>query len=296
MTGFRFHFTDESGLGPVPEQGSGLSAEKGGGLALCDDLVESVEQSIKMILSTVPGERVMRPEYGSRLHELAFENHPEGLAIQYIREALERFEPRVRSLPPGGCAGPYVLDVGEHLRFVFIDIAGFDHMTQEPEEHASECRKTRDALEAFFDLSASLSWLLSGRVRRVWLEGVPTVARAELVPGVPDFGQPMPPDTEDDDWYFPAPDLAWIEATEERGTWVVGLLDLGRHRYVELLGEPGPSGTIRIPGAADRVERIVRRTEAPVAWYLDYRVDDTTVARAAGRRVGRSGTREESDP
>jgi hypothetical protein len=72
------------------------------------------------------------------------------------RRFLERFAPRVESLPPGGCAGPYHLDVGDHLRFVFIDIAGFDHMTANPEEHARECRKTRDGLEAFFDLSAEL--------------------------------------------------------------------------------------------------------------------------------------------
>ncbi len=113
--------------------------------------------------------------------------------------------------------------------------------------------------------------------------------------GFPGFGQAMPPDSEDDDWYFPAPPTGWLSETSERGTWVLGLLDLGRYRYAELSGERGPSGTVRIPGAADRVERIVRRTAAPVAWYLEYRVYDVAVARASGRRVGRSGTREETD-
>lgn len=70
---------------------------------------------------------------------------------------LERYAPRVQSLPPAGCAGPYHLDVGDHLRFVFIDIAGFDHMIAKPEEYGQECKRTRDALEAYYDLSAEFT-------------------------------------------------------------------------------------------------------------------------------------------
>jgi phage baseplate assembly protein W len=57
-----------------------------------------IEQSIRIILGTMIGERVMRPEFGCRIHELVFAPHnaaTEGLAELYIREALDRWEPRV---------------------------------------------------------------------------------------------------------------------------------------------------------------------------------------------------------
>jgi hypothetical protein len=57
-----------------------------------------IEQSIRIILGTMIGERVMRPEFGCRIHELVFAPHnaaTEGLAELYIREALDRWEPRI---------------------------------------------------------------------------------------------------------------------------------------------------------------------------------------------------------
>jgi hypothetical protein len=61
----------------------------------------SVRQSILMLLTTAPGERVMRPDYGCRLQELVFSpNDPtsHGLAIHYVRSAIRRWEPRVEIL------------------------------------------------------------------------------------------------------------------------------------------------------------------------------------------------------
>ncbi len=58
----------------------------------------SVRQAILLLLSIVPGERVMRPDYGCDLDRLTFAPNDEttaGLAIHYVRQALERFEPRV---------------------------------------------------------------------------------------------------------------------------------------------------------------------------------------------------------
>jgi phage baseplate assembly protein W len=57
-----------------------------------------IEQAIRIILETHPGERVMRPEFGCRVHDLVFAPYDaatEGLAIMYVEEALERWEPRV---------------------------------------------------------------------------------------------------------------------------------------------------------------------------------------------------------
>ena len=57
-----------------------------------------IEQAIYVILSTMQGERVMRPEFGCRVHELVFAPHnaaTEGLAALYVKEALDRWEPRI---------------------------------------------------------------------------------------------------------------------------------------------------------------------------------------------------------
>ncbi len=57
-----------------------------------------IEQSVRIILETAPGERVMRPEFGCRIHELIFAPRnaaTEALVIHYVEQALERWEPRI---------------------------------------------------------------------------------------------------------------------------------------------------------------------------------------------------------
>jgi phage baseplate assembly protein W len=59
---------------------------------------EEVDASIRMILSTVPGERVMRPDFGCAMWEMLFAPLTAGtlgLIEQAVREALERWEPRI---------------------------------------------------------------------------------------------------------------------------------------------------------------------------------------------------------
>ncbi|GAA2610691.1 GPW/gp25 family protein [Paractinoplanes durhamensis] len=59
---------------------------------------EEVDAAIRMILSTVPGERVMRPEFGCAMWEQLFAPLTAstlGLIEQAVREALERWEPRI---------------------------------------------------------------------------------------------------------------------------------------------------------------------------------------------------------
>lgn len=59
---------------------------------------ESVRQSILIVLGTAKGERVMRPDFGCGIHDLAFENvNPTtaGRVGQTVREALLRLEPRI---------------------------------------------------------------------------------------------------------------------------------------------------------------------------------------------------------
>jgi uncharacterized protein len=57
-----------------------------------------VEQSIRIILGTQYGERVMRPQFGSNLKALAFapnNTSTANLARYYVTEALSKWEPRI---------------------------------------------------------------------------------------------------------------------------------------------------------------------------------------------------------
>jgi len=57
-----------------------------------------IHESIRQILGTRKGERLMRPDFGTRLHELVFEPNDQllyGLLRHEVIEALEQWEPRV---------------------------------------------------------------------------------------------------------------------------------------------------------------------------------------------------------
>jgi phage baseplate assembly protein W len=57
-----------------------------------------IEEAIQIILLTPKGQRVMRPEFGSRLHELIFAPNTAttaGLAAYYVEDALGMWEPRI---------------------------------------------------------------------------------------------------------------------------------------------------------------------------------------------------------
>lgn len=79
------------------EGGAGLRVSNRGRLEMVEGEA-SVRQAILLLLSTRPGERVMRPEYGCDLQRLVFSPNDDttaGLAIHYVKRALERWEPRV---------------------------------------------------------------------------------------------------------------------------------------------------------------------------------------------------------
>ncbi len=60
---------------------------------------KDIEQAIWIILGTRPGERVMRPTFGCRAHELVFEPRDattSSLLKSYVQEALEFWEPRIQ--------------------------------------------------------------------------------------------------------------------------------------------------------------------------------------------------------
>jgi phage baseplate assembly protein W len=68
-----------------------------GGLALAIG-ENDILQAINIILRTMPGERVMRPEFGCRIQELVFAprtTETYNLIVIYVTEALNRWEPRI---------------------------------------------------------------------------------------------------------------------------------------------------------------------------------------------------------
>jgi uncharacterized protein len=75
---------------PLRTDGGGAVAMSSGGREL--------DESIILILGTAQGERVMRPNFGCKIHELVFHPLTEetlGLARRYVEEALAWWEPRI---------------------------------------------------------------------------------------------------------------------------------------------------------------------------------------------------------
>src|SRR3954471_6859335 len=68
------------------------------GLVATSEYEENIRQSIRIILETAPGERVMRPNFGCGIHELVF-SAVDSTAIQRIKsvveEAMRRCEARI---------------------------------------------------------------------------------------------------------------------------------------------------------------------------------------------------------
>ncbi|KFA94826.1 GPW/gp25 family protein [Archangium violaceum] len=59
---------------------------------------EKIRQSIWLILSTAPGERAMRPDFGCGIHALVFENigaGTRGRLASEVTQALTLWEPRI---------------------------------------------------------------------------------------------------------------------------------------------------------------------------------------------------------
>jgi phage baseplate assembly protein W len=93
-----------------------------GGVALVTRERE-IDQAIRLILGTALGERPMRPEFGCRIHDRVFGLANGATAGQIafdVREALERWEPRIVVLEVGVSyhrieAGTLYVDVAYEL-------------------------------------------------------------------------------------------------------------------------------------------------------------------------------------
>ncbi|MDX2161436.1 MAG: GPW/gp25 family protein [bacterium] len=87
-------------------------------IAMVQDDLE-IRQAIYIIINTVPGERLMHPDFGCEIHELVFapaNDETAAMAERYVTEALIRWEPRitltsVRVTPGGTERGELVIEV-----------------------------------------------------------------------------------------------------------------------------------------------------------------------------------------
>ncbi len=71
-----------------------------GAMQLTNERTE-LNEAIRIILSTSPGQRVMRPAFGCRLQELIFAPNDSQTAAQarrYVEDALGMWEPRINVL------------------------------------------------------------------------------------------------------------------------------------------------------------------------------------------------------
>jgi phage baseplate assembly protein W len=74
-----------------------LGVNANGSIALVDGTAE-LEQAMRLILATYPGERPMRPKFGSRLRDFVFEGTTAenvGAIAREVRASLAQWEPRV---------------------------------------------------------------------------------------------------------------------------------------------------------------------------------------------------------
>lgn len=74
-----------------------LRTDATGGIALVSRERE-IEEAIRLILGTAPGERPMRPEFGCRIHDHVFANADGATAALItadVLDALRRWEPRI---------------------------------------------------------------------------------------------------------------------------------------------------------------------------------------------------------
>ncbi len=77
-----------------------LGVDGRGGVALSEG-EQDIEQAIAIILNTPKGLRLMRPEFGCRIHDLIFaplNSATLAAAARYVEEALAWWEPRITVL------------------------------------------------------------------------------------------------------------------------------------------------------------------------------------------------------
>ena len=88
---------------------------------------DHIHESIRQILSTRPGERFLRPDFGSRLPDLLFEGNDtilQGLLRHEVIDALTRWEPRINIDAVGIVCTNQVVQVNIAYRLITTQVPG----------------------------------------------------------------------------------------------------------------------------------------------------------------------------
>ncbi len=100
-----------------------LRVDQSGAIATTSG-ADGIDSSLRVVLMTAPGERVMRPDFGCAIWEMLFEPinaNTLGLMAEAVREAVGRWEPRVilddvRVEPDPGSAGQVYIHIDYRVR------------------------------------------------------------------------------------------------------------------------------------------------------------------------------------
>ncbi|WP_297946403.1 GPW/gp25 family protein [uncultured Fibrobacter sp.] len=68
------------------------------GTVTMSEAEEDIEESLRILLGTHPGERIMRPEFGCGIHKYCFNDYSNVTLLQItdeIKDAIKQFEPRI---------------------------------------------------------------------------------------------------------------------------------------------------------------------------------------------------------
>ena len=69
------------------------------GSVVMSEAEEDIEESLRILLGTHPGERLMRPDFGCNISKYCFNDYSEATLTQIteeIKEAVQLFEPRIQ--------------------------------------------------------------------------------------------------------------------------------------------------------------------------------------------------------
>lgn len=100
-----------------------LRVDQSGAIATTNG-ADGIDSSLRVVLMTAPGERVMRPDFGCRIWQYMFEPinaNTLGLMSEAVREAVGRWEPRVtlddvRVEPDPGSIGQVFIHIDYTVR------------------------------------------------------------------------------------------------------------------------------------------------------------------------------------
>jgi phage baseplate assembly protein W len=101
-----------------------VSVEKATGRVNLSEYERDIAEALRIILSTRQGERVMRPDFGSSLHEYVFDPidfNTATLIQKAAKDAITQWEPRVKDVEveasfPESAEGGFVLNISYTVR------------------------------------------------------------------------------------------------------------------------------------------------------------------------------------